>query len=745
MMELKKGITLQNGKYTIEKKIGNGSFGITYLATMRVQVGGSLGSIESTVPVTIKEFFMSELNTRSEDGSLVEGSQNTLVANYRRKFRTEAHNLGQCKHHNIVKVLEVWDENNTTYYAMEYIDGISLDDYIHQHGPIPEQKAIEMFSQLANAVQYMHSKRMLHLDIKPKNAMVRKDGNLVLIDFGLSKQYDANGDPESNTRVGGGTPGYAPVEQADFHDGKGFPVTMDVYALGGTLFKMLTAQTPPVVSAIVSEGFPAAILERCNVSQTMIAVIKKAMALSKNNRYQTVAEMGNAIRGDDEDTTLDETKGSITTNEELKQDTEQEPTVTENKSVHGDANKKKKILRIVFIVLAVVLALLLTLLIKTKREQAVAESIFNKLNAEESIRKQPSNFGLKIIGNDENTDTIDILSLDYGVTDCADIKERNIMIVQIIDGSRIRLNGEDIDISDIGDRVKEFLHPLYVKSCDDYYPEKEGYGLSYASKGIIALFRDNNNLEDESLYEDVKSVLMQAFYEMRDDLSKDCFGKSFRDLTTEEQSRAIRKAIPLAIVEIEPNNTSIENNYGSETQRKQIGDLVYFDNGDKGIVFWVDGTGEHGLVVSMDEGHGLFWKDPSCISVSTDLRDTYESYSRIRPGKGITLTTKIINAFGIDAKAATWARSHGKDWYLPSNGEMFYMLRVANKHSGTHGPVSNGLAQNGGTTLSARRHNGYFTSSLSDSDGWIYAFDEDAIYCNTGSSSDMAYRAIRQF
>lgn len=300
-MELQKGITLQKGKYTIEKKLGSGSFGITYLATMKAQVTGSLGAIETSVPVAVKEFFMSELNSRSADGSLVEGSQNTITANYRRKFRTEAENLGRMSHPHIVKVLEVWDENNTSYYSMEFVNGKSLDDNIREKGPIPEDKAIKMFSQLAGAVQYMHSKRMLHLDIKPKNVMMRSDGNLLLIDFGLSKQYDANGAPESSTRVGGGTPGYAPVEQADFHDGKEFPVTMDIYALGASLFKMLTGQTPPTASAIVNDGFPTEIFGRYKVSQETANVVIKAMSPSKRNRYQTVKDVLNALKVLDEE------------------------------------------------------------------------------------------------------------------------------------------------------------------------------------------------------------------------------------------------------------------------------------------------------------------------------------------------------------------------------------------------------------------------------------------------------------
>ena len=181
-------------------------------------------------------------------------------------------------------------------------------------------------------------------------------------------------------------------------------------------------------------------------------------------------------------------------------------------------------------------------------------------------------------------------------------------------------------------------------------------------------------------------------------------------------------------------------------KQRAIGDLVVFDDGTKGVVFYVDKTGEHGLVVSMDEGYGPFWKNPNGVNVPKELRDTYESYSSINVGKGMKLTTKIINAYGDDVIPATWARSHGKDWYLPSNGEMFYMLRVANKRSGTQGPVSVGLSRNGGITLSAKRHRGYFTSSLSEvNNGWIFSFDWDATYMDCGPGSKLAYRAVRKF
>ena len=119
---------------------------------------------------------------------------------------------------------------------------------------------------------------------------MRKDGTAVLIDFGLSKQYTSDGEPESSTKVGAGTPGYAPIEQASYHEGKGFPTMMDVYALGGTLFKMLTGQRPPEASEILNEGFPADSLRQFFIPDNIVNSISKAMAPLKKDRWQTVDE-----------------------------------------------------------------------------------------------------------------------------------------------------------------------------------------------------------------------------------------------------------------------------------------------------------------------------------------------------------------------------------------------------------------------------------------------------------------------
>jgi formylglycine-generating enzyme required for sulfatase activity/predicted Ser/Thr protein kinase len=285
--------------YHIEKVLGQGSFGITYLASAKMVLQGDLGSIEAAVKVCIKEFFMSDFNTRREDGTVAETTDGSLAQRYGEKFRKEAINLSRLHHQDIVNVVEVFDANNTHYYVMEYIDGVNLDDYIRSMGSLSEQEAIDDIKIIAGAVGYMHGVKMLHLDLKPKNIMRRnKDGKLYLIDFGLSKQYDDRGEPESSTTVGLGTKGYAPIEQGDVMDEKSFQATLDIYALGATFYKMLTGMTPMTPSDILNDGFPEELFTEHHISDKTVSVVKKAMAIARKQRYQNVDEFLTALCGE---------------------------------------------------------------------------------------------------------------------------------------------------------------------------------------------------------------------------------------------------------------------------------------------------------------------------------------------------------------------------------------------------------------------------------------------------------------
>lgn len=287
MQQLTQGTLLHGGTYKIEKILGQGSFGITYLAEHT-----NLGK-----KVAIKEFFMKELNSRGEDGSITGMSDSSLSQNYCQKFKKEAINLSRLDHPNIVRVTDSFSENGTFYYVMDFIEGQNLNDYIKSHY-IDEAEAVSIIKSVADALIYMHEeKHMLHLDLKPGNVMRREsDGHIFLIDFGLSKHYSTDGQPETSTTIGLGTAGYAPIEQGNKAKNGEFRPTIDVYALGATFYKLLTRETPPPASDLVSDDeLLENKLREKGVSDNLIEVVTQAMCPNVRKRTQSVREFRDAL------------------------------------------------------------------------------------------------------------------------------------------------------------------------------------------------------------------------------------------------------------------------------------------------------------------------------------------------------------------------------------------------------------------------------------------------------------------
>lgn len=287
--QLQPGTILQGRSvsYCVEAVLGQGSFGITYLASVLVR--GELGALSTGAKVAIKEFFMREVNDRHPGSTIVTASGDRILYNgYKEKFLKEARSMARLNHPGIVKMCDLFETNNTAYYVMELLDE-SLDHLVESMPGrvLPEWTAIDICATVSRTLSYLHSVNMVHLDLKPGNIMLRGD-NPVLIDFGLSKQYDSTGNAETTTSVGGGTPGYAPMEQMGYTSGDVLPVTMDIYALGATLFKLLTGHTPPPASIIFNDGFPEHELVIRGVSPSTIGIIKRAMQPRQCDRYATV-------------------------------------------------------------------------------------------------------------------------------------------------------------------------------------------------------------------------------------------------------------------------------------------------------------------------------------------------------------------------------------------------------------------------------------------------------------------------
>ena len=287
MQELKAGSLLQGGKYHIIKMLGQGGFGITYQAMMKSSVSGNLGGMDIDVPVAVKEFFLKDLCVRYPDSSYVSvpstGSKEQMQR-YREKFVKEARNIATLSHPHIVKVLDVFEENGTVYYAMQFLPGGSLRDRMRQ-GPMAEAEAVNYIRQIADALGYMHqSKHLCHYDVKPGNILVDSNGDAKLIDFGISKSYDKQGNETSTTPVGL-SPGYAPFEQYQnsLHD---FSPQSDIYSLGATLLALLTGEAPPEAPQVIENG----IGERpANISLHTWQAISQSMVTLRKERPQTIA------------------------------------------------------------------------------------------------------------------------------------------------------------------------------------------------------------------------------------------------------------------------------------------------------------------------------------------------------------------------------------------------------------------------------------------------------------------------
>ena len=292
MQALRVNSTLQGGKYRIIEKLGQGGFGITYLAENTMLEG----------KMAIKEFFFKEYCERDDSTSCVtipKSGNREIVERFKQKFIKEARTIFRLNHPNIVRIHDVFEENGTAYYVMDYIEGESLGDMVKRRGTIPEAEALGYVKDAASALEYIHSKNINHLDIKPGNLMRRKeDGRVLVIDFGVAKQYDAVTSEGTTTTPVGITHGYSPAEQYRKNGVQAFSPQSDVYALAATLFKLLTGNTPPDALEIQDEGLPVAELQAKHISRSVISAIAMAMK-GRHERTQSVAEFISNLNGDD--------------------------------------------------------------------------------------------------------------------------------------------------------------------------------------------------------------------------------------------------------------------------------------------------------------------------------------------------------------------------------------------------------------------------------------------------------------
>ncbi len=274
---LAQGTLLRGGAYRIEKQLASGGFGNTYLVR----------NVAFDELYALKEFFMRGVNMRKGNDVTVSVPDNhASYDSQKEKFRKEAIRLRNLSNRHIVKVHDLFEENGTVYYVMDYIDGESLAEQIKHSGKaISEEQAWHILPQVLDALKKVHSQNIWHLDIKPGNIMLDKKGDAFLIDFGASKQLNSSGSQTSSALCY--TPGYAPVEQVEQAMDKFGPWT-DFYALGATLYYIQTLNQPPSSTAL-TEGdafnFPP------SMSRQMRDIIVWMMQPTRKKRPQSVDDI----------------------------------------------------------------------------------------------------------------------------------------------------------------------------------------------------------------------------------------------------------------------------------------------------------------------------------------------------------------------------------------------------------------------------------------------------------------------
>lgn len=283
MQTLPIGTILYSGtnSYTIKKVLGCGAFGFTYLATGIIEIG----NINFDGDFAIKEHFTQSC-FRDKDGTRVvyTPSKKNDVELSRKDFLTEARRLHQlCTMSKyIVQVNETFEANGTAYYVMEYLSGGTIT-------ACSKSQVIEYMLKLSEAVKVLHDHKVLHMDIKPSNVMLKEDDDTnelypVLIDFGIAKYFDSKGRPEP--KVNGASDGYAPIEQ--YGDIKSFAPTIDIYALGATCYFLLTGKTPPSAWRLMDDTSILRVeLKNINCEE-FIPLISKSMSPDYKDRHRDI-------------------------------------------------------------------------------------------------------------------------------------------------------------------------------------------------------------------------------------------------------------------------------------------------------------------------------------------------------------------------------------------------------------------------------------------------------------------------
>ena len=284
---LRKGTRLI-GRYTIEKVLGQGGFGITYLGMDELH----------EKPVAIKEFFPQGIVTRNIE------YQDTVTVTFvgekdnyekgKERFLKEARTMAKfSKDEGIVKALDFFEINNTAYIVMEYLEGVTLKQYLRENKRIAAEDLVELLVPLIEALDEIHSQGLIHRDISPDNIMVLPDGRIKLMDFGAARDYTEFGEKSLSIVL---KPGYAPPEQYQTHGVQG-PWT-DIYALCATMYKCITGENPPdAIERVMDDSLKKISAFGIPVLPQIEEAIIKGMSVAAKDRYQNVGDFCEDLYG----------------------------------------------------------------------------------------------------------------------------------------------------------------------------------------------------------------------------------------------------------------------------------------------------------------------------------------------------------------------------------------------------------------------------------------------------------------
>ena len=274
------------GRYVIQEVLGQGGFGITYLGIDKLYGN----------KVAIKEYYPQKIAMRKaqyEDVVTVTSIEEKNNYNKgKKRFLDEAQVMARFnKNEGIVKILDFFEANNTAYIVMEYLEGITLKQYLGKYGVIQFRNLIEMMLPLLEALIEIHSQGLIHRDISPDNIMVQHNGKVKLMDFGAARDYTESGNKSLTVIL---KPGYAPPEQYQTHGVQG-PWT-DIYALCATIYKCLTGITPPdAIARVMDDKFKGPDQLDGKLSPDIKKILWKGMNIFPEERYQDIGEFGEDV------------------------------------------------------------------------------------------------------------------------------------------------------------------------------------------------------------------------------------------------------------------------------------------------------------------------------------------------------------------------------------------------------------------------------------------------------------------